>query len=109
MKKHGCTLLAYLLGILVGISAWRVVGYFMTLLHVVCLQARWGSFNLVEASRTLLAAALKDPLNQRFVLLSESCVPLYSPQVVYMQLLSEAGSRVDACGRTVRKTKCRWV
>lgn len=50
----------------------------------------------------LLAAALKDPLNQRFVLLSESCVPLYSPQVVYMQLLSEQGSRVDACGRTVR-------
>lgn len=71
--------------------------------HKRCPQARWGSFNLVEASRTLLAAALRDPLNQRFVLLSESCVPLYSPQVVYMQLLSEQGSRVDACGRTVRE------
>lgn len=34
-----------------------------------------------EAERLLLLAALRDPRNQRMVLLSESCAPLYPPQV----------------------------
>lgn len=50
-----------------------------------------------EAERRLLAAALADPRNQRFVLLSETCAPLYPPHVLHSQLLSEARSRVNAC------------
>ncbi len=50
-----------------------------------------------EAERRLLKAALENPRNQRFVLLSESCTPLYPPQVVYLQLLSDSRSRVNAC------------
>ncbi len=45
----------------------------------------------------LLRAGLADPLNQRFVMLSESCVPLYPPATVYWQLLSERRSRINTC------------
>ena len=45
------------------------------------VATEWGGFTLADATRRLLAAALQDPRNQRFALLSESCVPLYSPQV----------------------------
>lgn len=50
-----------------------------------------------EAERRLLFAALADRRNQRFVLLSETCAPLYPPHVLYTQLLSETKSRVNAC------------
>lgn len=45
----------------------------------------------------LLEKALEDPRNQKFVLLSESDIPLYSPLVVYHQLISEPLSRINAC------------
>lgn len=51
----------------------------------------------MEAELILLRAALKDPLNQRFVLLSETCVPLYPAAVVWAQLMGEPRSRVNAC------------
>ena len=30
-------------------------------------------------------------------MLSESCAPLYPPEVVYMQLMSEDKARINAC------------
>jgi hypothetical protein len=45
----------------------------------------------------LLQEALKDPFNQRFVLLSESCVPLYQPATIYWQLMRETRSRINTC------------
>ena len=45
----------------------------------------------------MLSAALKDGANQRFILLSESCIPLYSSLVVYQQLMHEKRSRISAC------------
>ena len=43
--------------------------------------------------------ALKQPLNERFVLLSETCIPLYPASLVWAQLLSEARSRMHACAK----------
>ena len=51
----------------------------------------------VEAERRLLQAALREPLNQRFVLLSEACLPIYPPHLLWAQLLAEARARVNAC------------
>ena len=56
-----------------------------------------GNINFVDATRALMHAALADPMNQKFVMLTESCIPLYSPLVLYAQLMSEAKSRVNAC------------
>ena len=52
-----------------------------------------------EGVRAMLRAAVADPANQRFVLLSESCAPLHHPAVLHQQLTHETLSRVDACGR----------
>ncbi|CAD7701219.1 unnamed protein product [Ostreobium quekettii] len=57
----------------------------------------WGKFALVLAELRLLEEALQDPLNVKFVLLSESCVPLHGPDLVYLQLMSEARSRLRGC------------
>ena len=53
----------------------------------------------MEAERRLLIAALVNAANQRFVLLSESCVPLFPPATVWLQLMHEARSRLNACAR----------
>ena len=61
------------------------------------VAASWGGHDLVDAARSLLRAALRDPLNERFVLLSESGAPTMAPSLVYMQLLGSRLSRINAC------------
>lgn len=56
-----------------------------------------GSHLQMQAERNLIAAALVDKLNERFVLLSESCIPLYPAILIWAQLLSESRSRIHAC------------
>ena len=53
------------------------------------------------AARNLLGAALRDALNQKFILLSESGLPLYPPTTTYLQLMQEDKSRLDSCGMGV--------
>ena len=61
-------------------------------------QVTWGTITMVDAARQLLRTALQDPLNQKFMMLSESGIPLWPPQFVYQQLLAENRSRLDSCG-----------
>jgi hypothetical protein len=42
----------------------------------------------------MLVCSGADRLNERFVILSESCIPLYPAAFLYMQLLHESKSRV---------------
>ncbi|KAL2942227.1 50S ribosomal protein L13 [Bienertia sinuspersici] len=58
-------------------------------------EVQWGKFNMVEAERRLLANAVLDPLNQRFVLLSESCIPLFNFTTVYEYLINSSKSYVE--------------
>ena len=46
----------------------------------------------------MINKALQEPRNKRLILLSESEIPLYPPQAVHHQLLSETKSRIDSCG-----------
>lgn len=41
---------------------------------LVVLQVGWGEVSMIQAERLLLEAALEDPANQRFVLLSDRLV-----------------------------------
>ena len=50
-----------------------------------------------EAERRLLRAALADPANQRFLLASETCLPIYPPHVLYSELMTSGRSRIHAC------------
>ncbi|CAN0876185.1 Glycosyltransferase BC10 [Linum grandiflorum] len=56
----------------------------------------WGKFNMMEAERRLLANALLDISNQRFVLLSESCIPLFNFSTVYSYLINSHHVHVEA-------------
>ncbi|GAB4820324.1 hypothetical protein N2152v2_007370 [Parachlorella kessleri] len=60
-------------------------------------HARRQEHSLIDAERLLLAEALRDPLNQRFLLLSDTTLPLYGPALVYQQAMAETLSRMDAC------------
>ncbi|XP_010277197.1 PREDICTED: uncharacterized protein LOC104611714 [Nelumbo nucifera] len=55
----------------------------------------WGKISMVDAERRLLANALRDPDNQHFVLLSDSCVPLHTFDYVYNYLLDTNISFID--------------
>lgn len=62
----------------------------------------------VEAEKLLLAQALSDPLNSRFVLLSETCVPLYPAPLVWAQLQGETRSRLNACANASDPNDETW-
>jgi hypothetical protein len=50
-----------------------------------CLQVGWGEATMVEAERLLLLAALQDPLNLRFLLLSDRYnMYIYIYMYIYM-------------------------
>ena len=60
----------------------------------------WGKPSMIYAMRELLWFGFQDPRNARFILLSESDVPLYGPLPFYRQLMAETKSRVDLKGAT---------
>jgi hypothetical protein len=60
------------------------------------VPTEWGTHSLVEATRSLLWEAFKDPANQRFVLVSEADIPIWDPLTFYHELMAEQRSRVDA-------------
>lgn len=60
------------------------------------IQVAWGETSMIEAERLLLGKALEDPANQRFVLLSDSCVPLYNFSYIYNYLMASPKSFVDS-------------
>ena len=62
----------------------------------------------VEAEKLLLAQSLLDPLNSRFVLLSETCVPLYPAPLVWAQLQGETRSRLNACANASDPNDESW-
>ena len=56
----------------------------------------------MDIAKELFRAALTDQANQKMVLLSESCLPLYPATLTYAQLISEPKSRINACRDWVR-------
>ncbi|XP_027357378.1 glycosyltransferase BC10-like [Abrus precatorius] len=59
-------------------------------------EVRWGENSMIEAERRLLANALLDFSNQRFVLLSESCIPLFNFSTIYTYLMNSNKIFVEA-------------
>ncbi|XP_077221328.1 glycosyltransferase BC10-like [Tasmannia lanceolata] len=59
-------------------------------------MVQWGNFSMLEAERRLLANALLDFSNQRFVLLSESCIPLFNFSTIYTYLINSTETFIEA-------------
>lgn len=58
-------------------------------------EVQWGGVNMIEAERRLLANALLDLSNERFVLLSESCIPLFNFSTIYSHLMNSTQNFVE--------------
>ncbi|XP_020080720.1 uncharacterized protein LOC109704386 [Ananas comosus] len=71
-------------------------------------EVSWGSITLVDAEKRLLANALLDFSNERFVLLSESCIPVYNFPTVYEYLIGSAYSFVHSFFDDSKQCKGRY-
>ncbi|ONK74584.1 uncharacterized protein A4U43_C03F7990 [Asparagus officinalis] len=58
--------------------------------------AEWGKMSMCDAERRLLANALLDLSNERFVLVSESCIPLHNFSIIYQYLIKSRTSFVGS-------------
>jgi hypothetical protein len=58
--------------------------------------SEWGRMSMCDAERRLLANALLDVSNERFILLSESCIPVYNFSVIYHYLMKSRHSFMGA-------------
>ncbi|MED6217365.1 hypothetical protein PIB30_016989 [Stylosanthes scabra] len=68
----------------------------------------WGMSSIIDAERRLLADALLDPSNQRFVLLSESCVPLFGFKPIYDYLINTNLSFIESYDMSGRQGTGRY-
>ncbi|CAF2082365.1 unnamed protein product [Brassica rapa] len=71
-------------------------------------KVEWGSPLLTDAEKRLLGNALLDFSNERFILLSESCVPVYNFSTVYSYLINSAYSFVDSYDEPTRYGRGRY-
>lgn len=71
-------------------------------------EASWGSITLVDAEKRLLANALLDFSNERFVLLSESCIPVHNFPTVYEYLINSAHSFVESYDENTPQGRGRY-
>ncbi len=55
----------------------------------------WGCFGTVEANILMMKEALKDPLNKKFILVSDSCAPLVSFNKLYKEVMKDNKSNVN--------------
>ncbi|KAI3729458.1 hypothetical protein L6452_18118 [Arctium lappa] len=59
-------------------------------------DVEWGKVSMIEAERRLLANALLDFSNQRFVLLSEACIPLFNFSTIYSYLINSNHNYIES-------------
>ncbi|KHN39690.1 hypothetical protein glysoja_020768 [Glycine soja] len=76
--------------------------------HIPSQDVSWGTVTLADAERRLLANALLDFSNERFVLLSESCIPVYNFPTVYRYLTNSSLSFVESYDEPTRYGRGRY-
>ncbi|XP_074275062.1 glycosyltransferase BC10 [Silene latifolia] len=68
----------------------------------------WGDVTMADAEKRLLANALLDFSNERFVLISESCIPIYNFKTVYKYLTESVHSFVESYDDPTRYGRGRY-
>lgn len=64
------------------------------------IQVDWGEASMIQAEKILLKHALVDSSNERFLFLSDSCLPLYNFAYIYDYVMSTSTSFVDSFADT---------
>lgn len=74
------------------------------------IPTNWASVSVTIAQQNMIKEALKDPDNQFFCLMSESCIPLVPFSLFYRSMLGQNKSIVDACTSNPGHTELftRW-
>lgn len=72
------------------------------------VDTQWGTISLVKATRLLLQQAVRHPSNKRFVLLSESCIPIYAFDEVYARAMRQPVSCIASVKATGDHLRKRW-
>jgi hypothetical protein len=57
------------------------------------IETCWGCFGTVEANILMMKEAMKDSLNTKFILVSESCIPIVSFDKFYNEIMKDDKSR----------------
>ncbi|KAE9604887.1 hypothetical protein Lal_00036891 [Lupinus albus] len=68
----------------------------------------WGTTSMIDGEKRLLANALLDSSNQRFVLLSETCIPLFGFKTIYIYLINSKLSYVNSFYDPTKDCKGRY-
>ncbi|CAI5475636.1 unnamed protein product [Closterium sp. Yama58-4] len=76
--------------------------------HIPSQDVHWGEISMVDAERRLLANALLDPGNARFILVSESCAPLFNFTFVYEYLMASPEAYVRLKNEPGANGRGRW-
>lgn len=64
------------------------------------VQVDWGEASMIQAEHILLRNALEDSFNERFVFLSDSCIPLYNFSYTHDYIMSTSTSFIDSFADT---------
>ena len=59
------------------------------------IETCWGCPNLVEANILMMKESLKDPLNKKFILVSDSCIPIVSFNKFYDEIMKDDKNRIN--------------
>jgi hypothetical protein len=68
------------------------------------IRTKWGHKSLVSATLLLLHESLKNPRNQFFALLSNSCIPIRTPSQIINNLRKNPRSRIHIHTSSIRLT-----
>lgn len=73
-------------------------------------NVKWGGMSQVRAIKSVVREALKDPLNEWFVLMSETCIPLHPFPVWRSAFSKQVKSMINACPMhpSEMETDTRW-
>ena len=66
------------------------------------VPTEWAGFSLVEATYRLFMAAANDPQNYKYVLLSNTCIPVKPPNYIWKFLTANNLSYIFECQKTQR-------
>lgn len=69
---------------------------FVSAVSLISQAVEWGTASMIDAERRLLANALLDFSNERFLLLSESCIPLFNFTTIYNYLINSNHTFISA-------------
>ena len=59
------------------------------------IETCWGCFGTVEANILMMKEALKDPMNHKFILVSDSCIPILSFNAFYKEVMKDKQNKIN--------------